>query len=78
MAWELVVKEKFSSAHFLENYEGKCEKMHGHTFLRQTDRRIDRLRNSQDVQTFHLVLLHCWVSQVKLILRLTMRLSLNY
>ncbi len=32
MAWELVVKEKFSSAHFLENYKGKCEKMHGHTF----------------------------------------------
>jgi len=32
MSWELVVKEKFSSAHFLENYTGKCERMHGHTF----------------------------------------------
>ncbi len=32
MSWELVVKQKFSSAHFLENYVGKCEKMHGHTF----------------------------------------------
>ncbi len=32
MSWELVVKEKFSSAHFLENYTGKCEHMHGHTF----------------------------------------------
>jgi len=32
MSWELIVKDKFSSAHFLENYEGKCEKMHGHTF----------------------------------------------
>lgn len=28
----LIVKQKFSSAHFLENYDGKCEKMHGHTF----------------------------------------------
>ncbi len=32
MSWELVVKEKFSSAHFIEHYKGKCEKMHGHTF----------------------------------------------
>jgi len=32
MAWELIVKDKFSSAHFLENYDGKCERMHGHTF----------------------------------------------
>jgi 6-pyruvoyltetrahydropterin/6-carboxytetrahydropterin synthase len=32
MSWELVVKDKFSSAHFLEHYKGKCEKMHGHTF----------------------------------------------
>ena len=32
MSWELVVRQKFSAAHFLENYRGKCEKMHGHTF----------------------------------------------
>lgn len=32
MSWELVVKEKFSAAHYLEHYKGKCEKMHGHTF----------------------------------------------
>lgn len=32
MAWELVVKEKFSAAHYLEHYQGKCEHMHGHTF----------------------------------------------
>jgi len=32
MSWELVVKDKFSSAHFLDYYKGKCEKMHGHTF----------------------------------------------
>lgn len=32
MSWELVVKDKFSSAHFLDHYKGKCERMHGHTF----------------------------------------------
>lgn len=32
MSWELVVKQKFSAAHFLRNYRGKCENMHGHTF----------------------------------------------
>jgi len=32
MGWELVVKEKFSAAHYLEHYKGKCEHMHGHTF----------------------------------------------
>jgi 6-pyruvoyltetrahydropterin/6-carboxytetrahydropterin synthase len=32
MSWELVVKDKFAAAHYLDNYKGKCEKMHGHTF----------------------------------------------
>ena len=26
------VKEKFSSAHFLRNYKGKCENLHGHNY----------------------------------------------
>ena len=32
MAWELLVRESFSAAHYLEHYQGKCENMHGHTF----------------------------------------------
>lgn len=32
MKRRLIISKKFSSAHFLENYRGKCEKMHGHTF----------------------------------------------
>jgi 6-pyruvoyltetrahydropterin/6-carboxytetrahydropterin synthase len=32
VSWEIIVKQKFSAAHYLENYKGKCEKMHGHTF----------------------------------------------
>ena len=32
MSQQIVVKQNFSAAHYLENYKGKCEKMHGHTF----------------------------------------------
>ena len=32
MSWTLRVRDKFSAAHFLEGYKGKCEKVHGHTF----------------------------------------------
>lgn len=32
MSWELIVRQKFAAAHFLKNYQGKCERMHGHTF----------------------------------------------
>ncbi len=30
--FELSVKSKFSSAHFLREYEGKCENLHGHNW----------------------------------------------
>lgn len=46
MSWELVVKEKFSSAHFLEHYKGKCEKMHGHTFEVEVHLRVKKLHKS--------------------------------
>ena len=46
MSWELVVKQKFSAAHFLENYKGKCEKMHGHTFELEVHLRASELDNS--------------------------------
>ncbi|MCP5102924.1 MAG: 6-carboxytetrahydropterin synthase [bacterium] len=46
MSWELVVKEKFSSAHFLEHYKGKCEKMHGHTFEVEAYIRVNELDKS--------------------------------
>lgn len=32
MSWRLRVREKFQAAHFLKEYQGKCEKIHGHTF----------------------------------------------
>lgn len=43
MSWELIVKEKFSAAHFLKNYVGKCEKMHGHTFQIEVCFKADKL-----------------------------------
>lgn len=30
--YELAIKTHFDSAHFLRNYEGKCESLHGHTY----------------------------------------------
>lgn len=30
--FELAVKSKFSSAHFLREYKGKCENLHGHNW----------------------------------------------
>lgn len=32
MSWTLKIRDKFSAAHFLKEYRGKCEKVHGHTF----------------------------------------------
>jgi 6-pyruvoyltetrahydropterin/6-carboxytetrahydropterin synthase len=46
MSWELVVKENFSSAHFLENYQGKCENMHGHTFQIEVHLKVSKLDES--------------------------------
>ena len=43
MSWELKVKQKFSAAHFLENYQGKCEKMHGHTFQIEVYLKVKKL-----------------------------------
>jgi len=46
MKRELIVKEKFSSAHFLEHYKGKCEKMHGHTFSVEVHFQVGKLDKS--------------------------------
>lgn len=39
MSWVLSVKDRFQAAHFLKNYKGKCEKVHGHTF--QVEARVE-------------------------------------
>lgn len=32
MSWTLRVRDTFQAAHFLKEYKGKCENVHGHTF----------------------------------------------
>lgn len=39
MSWILTVRDKFQAAHFLREYKGKCERMHGHTF--QVEVKVD-------------------------------------
>jgi len=46
MSWILKVKDRFQAAHFLKEYEGKCEKMHGHTFFVEVQIRVSKLDNT--------------------------------
>lgn len=32
MSWLLRVRDTFQAAHYLKEYKGKCERLHGHTF----------------------------------------------
>jgi len=44
MSYELFVTAEFSAAHSLRNYEGKCERLHGHNWrvdLRLQGRRLN-------------------------------------
>lgn len=43
MSWLLKVRHRFQAAHFLKDYKGKCEKMHGHTFRVEVAIRVDEL-----------------------------------
>lgn len=43
MSWILKVNEKFQAAHFLKDYRGKCEKIHGHTFRVEVQVRVIEL-----------------------------------
>ncbi len=43
MSWHLRVRDKFSAAHFLREYKGKCEKVHGHTFQVEVDLEVREL-----------------------------------
>ncbi|MGB8952664.1 MAG: 6-carboxytetrahydropterin synthase QueD [Candidatus Aminicenantales bacterium] len=43
MSWILKVKDRFQAAHFLKEYQGKCEKIHGHTFQVEIQVQVDEL-----------------------------------
>lgn len=51
MSWILKVRDKFQAAHFLKDYKGKCEKVHGHTFCVEVEvkaRKLDKTGISID------------------------------
>jgi len=33
MPYKVRVRQRFSAAHYLRNYKGKCEEIHGHNYL---------------------------------------------
>jgi 6-pyruvoyltetrahydropterin/6-carboxytetrahydropterin synthase len=43
MSWILNVRDTFQAAHFLKEYKGKCEKIHGHTFQVEVQIRVTEL-----------------------------------
>jgi len=43
MSWILKVRDRFQAAHFLKGYNGKCEKIHGHTFHVEVRVRVTKL-----------------------------------
>jgi len=46
MSWILRVKEKFQAAHFLKDYNGKCERIHGHTFIVEVHVKVEKLNKT--------------------------------
>ena len=43
MSWTLKVRDTFQAAHFLKEYKGKCENIHGHTFQVEVQIKVDTL-----------------------------------
>lgn len=43
MSWTLKVSDTFHAAHFLKEYKGKCEKVHGHSFRVEVQIRVQDL-----------------------------------
>lgn len=46
MTWLLKVRDKFSAAHFLKEYKGLCEKLHGHSFSVEVTIKVEALDQS--------------------------------
>ncbi|MFQ6084280.1 MAG: 6-pyruvoyl tetrahydropterin synthase family protein [Candidatus Aminicenantia bacterium] len=46
MSWVLKVSDKFQAAHFLKDYKGKCEKIHGHTFKVEVQIKVSKLNKT--------------------------------
>jgi len=46
MSWILRVSHRFQAAHYLKEYKGKCEKIHGHTFRVEAAIKVEELDNT--------------------------------
>ena len=51
--YELMIEERFSAAHQLRGYKGKCENMHGHNFKVQAFVSAEMLNNIDLAVDFH-------------------------
>ena len=52
MEWTLKVIDFFSAAHFLRNYRGKCENLHGHNWKVELEVKGNRLNEAGFVMDF--------------------------
>lgn len=46
MMYTVSVQAHYDSAHFLENYKGKCERLHGHRYVVEVALQTDRLNEA--------------------------------
>ena len=46
MSWTLKVRDTFQAAHFLKEYKGKCENIHGHSFQVEVQIFVTELDNT--------------------------------
>lgn len=52
MPYTIRVRQRFSAAHFLRGYKGKCEAMHGHNYLIEIELRRAKLKKPGLVDDF--------------------------
>ncbi len=49
--WKLFTEFKFDSAHFIEGYDGKCGRMHGHSYKVRISAESEKLNPSAYLKT---------------------------
>lgn len=50
--FKVTVVESFASAHFLKNYKGKCENIHGHNYKVEVTIKGDKLKENFILEDF--------------------------
>jgi 6-pyruvoyltetrahydropterin/6-carboxytetrahydropterin synthase len=45
--WKLLTEFSFDSAHYIQDYDGPCGRIHGHTYKVRVEATSDRLRSSE-------------------------------